>query len=95
MKKHLPAARHSAFYWNTGEPSIFRALQTSADIRAASTRKVEQARAEGTDWSTLHGISKKSDAQIRERRRYSAPVEGAAAGQRSRDKHAALRRSKI
>lgn len=93
--KHQPAARNSAFYWNTGEPSIFRDLQTSAAIRAASTRKVEQARADGTDWSTIHGISKKSDAILSQRRKYSPMVEGREAGQLATEKRQRAAKARI
>lgn len=85
----------SPFLWNTGEPSIFLPLQTAANQRAASTRKVEKARAAGTELSTIHGLSKKSDTRLAERRRYSPPVEGAAAGQHAADRRDALRRGSI
>ncbi|CAN7325571.1 hypothetical protein LJR084_001885 [Variovorax sp. LjRoot84] len=76
----------------SGVPIDWAPLQRSAVLRSASTRKVENARARGTDFSTIHGISKKSDAILSARRKYSAPVEGAEAGQRSADKRDALRR---
>ncbi len=93
--KHEPAAAHSAFYWNTGEPSVFLPLQRQAAQRAASTAKVERARAAGIERSTIYGLSRKSDLQQVERRRYSPPVEGREAGQRAADKRDALRRGSI
>ena len=64
---HQPAARQSAFYWNTGEPSIFRPMETGSKLRAASTANVQLSRQNGTDRSTFKGISKKADAQIAQR----------------------------
>lgn len=75
-----------------GEPISWAPLQHSATMRAASTRKVERARAGGKDFSTIHGLSKKSDLVLAARRKYSAPVEGREAGQRAADKRDALRR---
>lgn len=72
--KHLPAARQSAFYWNTGEPSIFRPMETGSKLRAASTANVQLSRQNGTDRSTFSGMSKKADAQMAKR---AAPHGGA------------------
>lgn len=71
---HKPAARNSAFYWNTGEPSIFASLALSDTLSKASTAKVKSDRENGTDRSTFRGISKKADAQIAQR---AAPHGGA------------------
>jgi hypothetical protein len=87
-----PASPQSAFYWKTGAPSVFRPFKTSEKISRANTARVEKARAEGTaDWTTVVGVSNRSDGILKVQR-YSAPVEGAAAGQRAADKRAALRR---
>lgn len=48
----------------TGEPIDWKPLQRSHNLRAASTAKVERARAAGIDRSTMHGISKKADARL-------------------------------
>ena len=57
---HKPAAAQSAFYWNTGEPTVFLPLQTAADRRAASTAKVEKARSvTGADRASIHNVGLK------------------------------------
>lgn len=64
MKQHLPAARHSAFHWRTGELSIFaRGLQRQATQKRDSARRVVEARAQGKNLGTIHGVSRKSDRQ--------------------------------
>ncbi|WP_431276242.1 hypothetical protein ACQ858_08305 [Variovorax ureilyticus] len=88
----------SAFHWRTGEPSVFRPLQTAANLRAASTAKVERARKQGVDRSVIHGLSKKADVRVSELRhqnRFSPPIENADEGQRSRDRRDAIRRGGI
>lgn len=40
-------AVRSAFDWNTGEPSIFRPLQTAENLRTSATARVEKRRAAG------------------------------------------------
>ncbi|MDN8617836.1 hypothetical protein [Variovorax ginsengisoli] len=85
----------SVFDWNTGEPTVFLPLQTAANRRAAAAMVVDKARAAGIEPSVILGISRKSDERAAERRRYSPPVEGAAAGQRAADRRDALRRGSI
>ena len=96
--KHTPVKPVSAFHWRTGEPSIFRPLQTAANLRAASTAKVERAREQGVDRSVIHGLSKKADVRVSELRhqnRFSPPIEDRKAGERSRDRNRAIRRGGI
>jgi hypothetical protein len=97
MKHHKPAAPLSAFHWRTGEPSVSRPLQTAANLRAASTAKVERARKQGVDRSVIHGLSKKADVRVSELRqnRFSPPIENAEEGQRSRDRSDSIRRGGI
>ncbi|MBT2299238.1 hypothetical protein J7E70_02055 [Variovorax paradoxus] len=90
-----PRSQGNGFTNGFGEPVSWRRLQHSAEMRKASTKKVEKARATGKDYSTIHGISKKSDLILSQRRKYSPAVEGAEAGQRAGDKRAALRRGGI
>lgn len=74
-----PAARCSAFYWRDTLSETARALQAQADARAASTKTVEEASARGLNRSTIHGLSRKSDARMEARavsRR--APAKGGA-----------------
>lgn len=64
-KKHQPAARHSAFFWRTGEPSVFaRALQRGAGQQKESSRRVEEARAQGKKLGTIKDMSRKADKRL-------------------------------
>lgn len=57
-----PAARGSAFFWRDRLSETALALQVQADARAASSKSVREARARGINRSTIHGLSRKSDA---------------------------------
>lgn len=53
----------SPFLWRKQPSQIdTRDLVVSSTLRAASTRKVQQERAAGTDNSTIRGLSRKADA---------------------------------
>lgn len=43
----MTAPIRSPFEWQTGEPSIFRPLQTVANLRTSASERVEQRRAAG------------------------------------------------
>lgn len=76
-----PAARCSAFFWRDTLSETARALQAQADARAASARTVDQANARGVNRSTIHGLSRKSDARMDARAvsRRAQPAGGASA----------------
>lgn len=46
------------------EPIDWSSLQRSENLRRASTANVARARANSTDRSTMHGLSKKADTRI-------------------------------
>jgi hypothetical protein len=81
---HMPAARHSAFFWNTGEPSVFAHLESSAKLKAIATARIEKRRAEGDDTLNLKGVSQRSDEILRNRR--TLTIEGREAGQAATEK---------
>lgn len=92
---HKPAARNSAFYWRTGEPSVFASLESSAKQTNIASTRIKKARAAGTDRSTIHGLSRKSDELSLQRMARSFSVESRESSQRSADKRDALRRGGI
>jgi hypothetical protein len=55
----------------TGEPIDWKPLERSANLRRASTAKVDRARASGIDRSAIHGLSKKADDRLATRRNFS------------------------
>lgn len=55
----------NSFDWNTGEPSVFsRDIQRQADQRDHSSRRVDEARAQGKTLSTIRGLSRKADKRL-------------------------------
>lgn len=57
----MAASRMSAFYWNTGEPSIFLADGDSATrSRRASQAVDRKTAATGKNPGTLHGLGRKT-----------------------------------
>lgn len=67
----MTASRNSAFFWNTGEPSVFSADpaftprtngKTASQIGAEVVER--RTREEGRNPGTLHGISRRADLAI-------------------------------
>ena len=64
----MTASRMSAFYWNTGEPSIFLADGDAATRSRRASEAVDRKTAKtGVNPGTLRGISKADRAANRER----------------------------
>lgn len=75
---------NNGFNWNTGEPSVFSTLETSAKLTAIATARIEKRRAEGDENLNLKGFSHRSDEILRNRR--TLTIDGREAGQAATDK---------
>jgi hypothetical protein len=60
-----PRSQRSGFAVGFGEPIQWQPLEHAQKMRHVSSRTVAKARADGSDHSTIHGISKKADELIR------------------------------
>lgn len=90
---HKPASRNSAFFWNTGEPSVFASLETTAKLKSIASARLAKRRAQGDELVHLKGVSRKSDEILRTRR--SLSVEGREAGQAATEKRRRAARASI
>lgn len=62
----IPRSTNNCLSWQ-GAPSVFsRDIQRQADQREHSSRRVDEARAEGKTLSTIRGISRRSDKRLEE-----------------------------